>query len=192
VQAARPTTIDAANAGEPVAEGFVASMARPGGNLTGLTGTSVEEEAKRLQLLKEIAPSMTRVAVLWPGLPQILRFRQVENAAPSLGLQILSMIVERPDEIEPALTSAITGRADGLLAIGAAGIMGPYIPRIVEVVAQNRWQSMSRTPSVARIGGLLGVGTNVPDLYWHAAIYVDKSLKGARPGKLPIERGSKV
>jgi ABC-type uncharacterized transport system substrate-binding protein len=191
LQATRTIPIVIANAGDPVADGVVASMARPGGNLTGLTQFLADEEAKRLQLLKEVAPSMTRVAVLWPS-PQTARFNQVENAAPVLGLQVLSLILDRPDDLESSLTSAITWRADGLLVIGAAGIMGPLIPRIVEVAVQNRWPSVSGTPSVARVGGLLGVGANVPDLYRRAAIYVDKILKGANPAEMPIERASKI
>ena len=191
LQATRTIPIVAANANDPVADGFAASMARPGGNLTGLTQFLADEEAKRLQLLKEVAPSMTRVAVLWPS-PQTARFHQVETAAPSLGLQILSLILDRPDDLESSLASAIAVRADGLLVIGAAGIMGPLIPRIVEVAVQNRWPSVSGTPSVARVGGLLGVGANVPDLYRRAAIYVDKILKGANPAEMPIERASKI
>jgi ABC-type uncharacterized transport system substrate-binding protein len=191
LQATRTIPIVAANAGDPVADGFVASMARPGGNLTGLTSLLVDEEAKRLQLLKEVAPSMTRVAVLWPS-PQTARFHQVENAAPVLGLQILSLILDRPDDLESSLTSAIAGRADGLLLIGAAGIFGPVVPRIVEFAAQYRWPSVSGTPGYARAGGLLGVGANVPDLYRRAAIYVDKILKGANPAEMPIERASKI
>jgi putative ABC transport system substrate-binding protein len=191
LQATRTIPIVAANAGDPVADGVVASMARPGGNLTGLTQFLADEEAKRLQLLQEVAPSLTRVAVLWPS-PQTARFHQVETAAPVLGLQILSLILDRPDDLESSLTSAIAGRADGLLLIGAAGIMGPLVPRIMEAAVQNRWPSVSGTPSVARVGGLLGVGANVPDLYRRAAIYVDKILKGANPAEMPIERASKI
>jgi putative tryptophan/tyrosine transport system substrate-binding protein len=191
LQATRTIPIVAANAIDPVADGFVASMARPGGNLTGLTSLLVDEEAKRLQLLKEVAPSMTRVAVLWPS-PQAVRFRQIENAAPSLGLQVLSLILDRPDDFEVSMTTAIAGHADGFIVIGAAGIYGPLVPRIVEVAAQNRWPSMSATPSFARVGGLLGVGAHVPDLYRRAAIYVDKILKGANPAEMPIERASKI
>jgi putative ABC transport system substrate-binding protein len=175
---------------DPVADGFAASMGRPGGNLTGLTVQAGQEEAKRLQLMREIAPSMTRVAVLWPA-TVVGRFRQVEAAAPVLGLQLLSLKLDRPDDLDAALTSAVTGRVEGLIVIGAGGIFGPLVPRIVEFTVQNRWPSVSATPSYARVGGLLGYGANAPDLYRRAAAYVDKILRGANPGELPIELPTK-
>ena len=177
-------------ADDPVADGIVASMGRPGANLTGLTTQSGQEEAKRLQLLREIAPSMTRVAVLWPT-AVAARFWQVEAAAPAMGLQILSLLLDRPDDLDAILTSAIAGRAEGLIVIGAGGLFGPLVPQIVEFAAQNRLPSTSATPSYARAGGLVAVGPNTPDLYRRAAAYVDKILKGANPGELPIERPAK-
>ena len=135
-QATKTIPVVFTQANDPVADGYVASMARPGGNLTGLTGLAAQEEAKRLQLLTEVAPSMARVAVLWPGL-QVARFRQIEDAGPALGLQILSLTLNRPDDLEATLTSAIVWHTDGLIVIGAGGIMGPMIPRIVKVAAQN-------------------------------------------------------
>lgn len=191
LQATRTIPIVSANAIDPVANGFVASMARPGGNLTGLTALLVDEEAKRLQLLSEVAPGMARVAILWPS-AQGARFRQIENAAPALGLQILSLMVDRTADFDVALTRAIGWRADGFIVIGAGGIFGPLVPRIVEVTIQNRWPLMSATSFDARVGALLSYGANVPDLFRRAATYVDKILRGANPADMPIERASKL
>ena len=102
-----------------------------------------------------------------------------------MGLQVLSLLLDRPDDLEATLTSAIAGRADGLVVIGAGGIFGPLIPRIVEVAAQNRWPSVTGTPAYARAGGLMSFGANAPDLYRRAAAYVDKILKGANPADCP-------
>ena len=177
-------------ANDPVADGIVASASRPGGSLTGLTVLAEQEDAKRLQLLRDVSPNMQRVAVIWPS-AQVVRFQPVQNAAPALGLQIVSVNLDGPDDLGPALTSAIAGQADGLILFGAAGGLAPMIPRIVEFAAQNRWPSMFATPSVARVGGLLAYGPNIPDLFRRAAGYVDKILRGANPGELPIERPAK-
>ncbi|MFN8633948.1 MAG: ABC transporter substrate-binding protein [Chloroflexota bacterium] len=189
-QASTTVPVVFTTADDPVADGFVASMARPGGNLTGLAVTAGQEEARRLQLLRDLAPGMTRVALLWTGL-QVGRIRQVEAAAPVLGLQILSLKLDRPDDLDATLASAIAWHADGLHMTGASGFLAPLVPRIVEVAAQNRWPTVSATPSVARVGGLLAYGPNIPDLYRRAAGYVDKILNGANPGELPIERPAK-
>jgi putative ABC transport system substrate-binding protein len=175
-----------AQANDPVMDGFVASLGRPGGNLTGLTAQSGQEEAKRLQLLKEVVPGVTRVAVLYPG-PNVSRFRQVNSAGPQIGLEVLSMQVDRPDDLDDAMTAAMTWHADGFILI-STGFFGTLLPRIVELATQNRWPSVASNPVWASAGGLLSYGANVPDLYRRAAAYADKILKGANPAELPVEQ----
>ena len=179
-------------ADDPVADGYVDSMARPGGSLTGLTMEAGQQEGRRLQLLREVAPSMTHVALLsnaaglQPG-----RARQIEAAAQVLGVQVVPLLLDRPDDLDLMMTGTLARRAQGLIMLGAAAFLAPLVPRIVELAARNRWPSVSATPSVARVGGLLGYGPNIPDLYRRAAGYVDKILRGANPGELPIERPAK-
>ena len=186
MQATTTIPIVFAASGDPVARGFVASLARPGGNVTGITQEGGEESAKRLELLKEAFPTIARVAVLWnravaPG------FRQSEVAAQALGLQVLSLEVQDPDNLERVLTTAAGGRVDGLAVHGAAVFFGARARQILEFARQNRLPAMYATTEFAQAGGLLTYAPNIPAQFRRSATYVDKILKGAKPADLPVE-----
>lgn len=174
---------------DPVADGVVASLARPGGNITGLTTYAGEEHAKRLELLKDAVPSVSRVAVLW-NQSAVRNFRDTEAAARGLGVEILSLELRSPDEIETVLARAITGRADGLLIVGGTAL-GFVAPRIAALAAQHRLPAMYSNSPFADAGGLMIYAANAPENYQRAAAYADKILKGAKPGDLPVEQPSR-
>jgi putative ABC transport system substrate-binding protein len=170
---------------DPVAAGLVASLAHPGGNITGLTLFAGEEHAKRLELLKEAVPELALVAVLWgrnnPG-----NFRETEPAAQRLGVQVLSLELRSPDELDTVLEGATTGQADGLMVAGGAAL-GFATPRIVEFAARHGLPAMYSNSPAIDAGGLMMYGTNIPQNYRRAATYVDKILKGTKPADLPVQ-----
>jgi len=177
-------------ADDPVADGIVQSMARPGGNATGLTSQAGSEEAKRLELLKQVAPDINNVAVLWTQ-AAAGRFQQIQEAAPALGVTLASVPLRRPEDLEPNLASAV-GVADAMVVIGVGGIFAPLLTRVVEFATAQRWPSISTSMTYARAGGLMSLGANTPELYRRAAVYVDRILKGADPAELPVERPSRI
>jgi ABC-type uncharacterized transport system substrate-binding protein len=179
-------------AGDPVGSGLVASLARPGGNVTGLSARSPELGGKRLQLLKEVVPGLSRVAVLWNAANPYaaLVVRETETAARTLGLQVQSLEVRGPDDFENALPGAIRGRAGALIVVEDP-LTFLYLKRIAEFAAQNRLPATYGYREFAEAGGLMTVGPNLADLYRRAAIYVDKILKGAKPADLPVEQATK-
>ena len=190
MQATTTIPIVFAASGDPVARGFVASLARPGGNVTGITQEGGEESAKRLELLKEAFPTITRVAVLW-NQAVALGFRQSEVAAQALGLQVLSLEVRDPDDLDRVLAAADEGRADGLAVHGAAAFSGARARRIMEFARQNRLPAIYATTEFAQTGGLLTYAPNIPAQFRRAATHVDKILKGAKPADLPVEGPTK-
>ena len=170
---------------DPVAEGFVASLARPGGNITGLTLYAGEENAKRLQLLKEAFPSLSRVAVPWH--PNWLAyFRETEAAAQGLGVQVLPLELGSPDELERVLDGA-AGRADGL-AVTAGSVFSFLAPRIVAWAAAHRLPAIYAISSFVEPGGLMVYAASLTANWRRAATYVDKIFKGAKPGDIPVEK----
>jgi len=171
--------------GDPVAEGLVASLAKPGGNTTGLTSYAGEEQSKGLELLKEVVPGLSRVGVLWDR-SGLRAFRATEAAAQRLGVQVLSLELRRPDELDTVLAVATTDGADGLKVQGGAAL-GFLAPRIVEFAARHRLPAMYATSPNANVGGLMMYGVNIPQNYRRAATYVDKILKGTRPADLPVQ-----
>jgi putative tryptophan/tyrosine transport system substrate-binding protein len=177
------------NVVDPVASGLVASLARPGGNVTGLTQSAGQENAKRLQLLKEVVPGLSRVAV-WGQQSLQSTFRETEVAAQALGLEVLSLVLSGPDGLGAVQTATITGRADGLL-----GLPGPLLPQlrpqILDFTAQHRLPAMYAQNSWARDGGLMNYGPSQAENYRRAAYYVDRILKGAKPADLPVEQPSR-
>jgi putative ABC transport system substrate-binding protein len=180
-----------ATADDPLRAGLVASLARPGGNTTGLALNAGEEGAKRLQLFKEAFPLMSRVAILWTGSLEG-RFRETEAAAPALGIQVVSLELSSPDQVDAVLAGAITGRADGLLALGAA-LFAPVATRVVAFAAAHRLPVMASntSPPWRNAGVLMSYGGNIAENWRSAAAYVDKILKGAKPGDLPVQRLTK-
>ena len=181
-----------ANSTDPVGTGFVTSLARPGGNVTGLTNISPELSAKRLELLKEAVPGLSRVAIMWN--PEVrggvLDYKESEGAARSLRLQLQSVEVSRADDFDRAFSALSTGRAEALIVIS-----GPLAftnrGQIASFAQKNRLPSMYGLRDFADAGGLMAYGPNSVDLWRRAAAYVDKILKGAKPGELPVEQPTK-
>ncbi len=177
---------------DPVGTGLVASLARPGGNLTGLASFTLELEAKRLELLKEAVPKLRRVAYLWnAAIPEAKgSLRDLQVAARTLGVRLQSVEVRGPEEFESGFTAMIRKRAEGLLVL-ADPFTVTHQKRIVDLAAKNRLPLVSGFSGFAEAGGLMSYQVNLPDLFHRAAAYVDKILKGAKPADLPVEQPSK-
>jgi ABC-type uncharacterized transport system substrate-binding protein len=180
------------NPGDPVRAGFVMSLARPGGNVTGLSSFSTDLAGKRLELLKETIPRATRVALMWNSLnpDQTLSLKEIEDAAQLLKLQLVSLEVRSLDELENAFHSIARSRVDAFMA-GGSGLFGTHRKRIVELAAKHRLPAMYTEQEYVLAGGLMTYATSIPDLYRRAATYVDKILKGAKPADLPVEQPTK-
>ena len=177
---------------DPIGNGFVASLARPGGNITGLSNLNPELSGKRLELLKEVVPKLSRVAVFGtstqPGHAQALR--ETELAARAFGVQLQYLDVLDPKDIETAFRAAGKGRAEAVLALGGA-VLNPHLTRVVELAAKSRLPAMYSIREYVEAGGLMSYGVSVTDLDRRAATYVDKILKGAKPADLPVEQPKK-
>ena len=187
-----PIVMVADNA-DPVDLGYVTSYARPGGNVTGLTGLSPDVTAKRMQLLKEAVPGMSRVAVLRnPASPdrQAL-WSETTTAARALGLQLHALDVTNPDQLASLFDAAVRDRAHGLIVIRDP-LTNTLRPQIIALAAQHRLPAMYATREFVEAGGLMVYGSNVFDLYRRTAAYVDKILKGAKPSELPVERAERL
>jgi putative ABC transport system substrate-binding protein len=178
--------------GEAVEGGLVASLARPGGNLTGVTVLNPEISGKRLELLKESLPSISRVAVLTnPGNPiHTILWRETRTAAQALGLQLQPIKVRAPEDFDEACRAATSGRADALLAFDDALTVG-YRARLVALAAKYRLPTMYGLREFPDAGGLVSYGANFPDQYRRTATFVDRILKGAKPADLPVEQPTK-
>jgi len=169
-----------ASAGDPVGTGLVASLARPGGNVTGLSTLTPELGRKRLQLVKEVLPGVSRVAVLWNAANPytVLLVRETEAAARTLGVQVQSLEVRGPDDFENVLPAAISGAAGALVVVDDPLTVANRM-RITNFAARNRLPAMYGFREFAEAGGLMAFGANLADLYRRAPTYVDKILKGA-------------
>ena len=189
-QATRTIPIVMPLSSDPVADGLVASLARPGGNITGLSVMSSELGQKRLQLLKETFPRLSRpVAVLWNPdyVGMAARYRQAQGGASSVGIGVRSVEVRDSRDLERELESMDHERPDALLIL-ADPLTTSQRLRIVEFAAAARLPAMYERSGFVEAGGLMSYGPNVDQIVRRAAIYVDKILKGARPGDLPIEQ----
>jgi len=177
---------------DPVAEGLIASLARPGGNLTGLSQTGSDLAGKRLELLKEAFPKISHVAAFWPSGSQsvLVRLKETKLAAQALDLQVVSVEVQKLDDFDGAFKAAVSGRAGALIVLQSA-LTNNHPVRIVELAAKNRLPSMFEEATHVDSGGLMSYGPSFFDLQRRAAIYVDKILKGARPADLPVEQPRK-
>ena len=177
---------------DPVGNGFVASLARPGGNITGLASLAPEIGGKQLELLKEIVPRLSRVAVLGtstqPGNAQSLREAEVAAGALAVKLQYLDVL--SPKDIEPVFRTASNGRAEAVLVLRAS-IFFSHRKQIVDLAAKRQLPAMYYTTEYVEEGGLMTYGVSITDLFRRAATYVDKILKGAKPAELPIEQPTK-
>jgi len=174
---------------DPVEAGLVASLARPGGNITGLSNRTAELNSKRLELLKEIVPSMTRVAVFWNAAnpANAVAWRETQAVAGALGLRLHAQDVRGAQDLEGAFARTAQVRPDAFLVLADA-LMYMYQSPIVEFVTQQHLPSVFATRDWAVAGGLMSYGHNVPALFRRAATYVDKILKGTKPADLPIEQ----
>jgi putative ABC transport system substrate-binding protein len=174
------------NVVDPVASGLVQSLARPGGNVTGVTQSAGQESAKRLQLLQEVVPGLSRVAV-WGQQALQSTFRDTEGAGQALGLEVLSLVLSGPDDFDAVRAATITGRAGGL--IGLPGPLLPQLrPQILDFTTQQRLPAMYAQIGWAREGGLMNYGPSQVETFRRAAYYVDRILKGAKPADLPVEQ----
>lgn len=178
---------------DPVGNGFVASLARPGGNITGLSRLAPELSGKQLELLKEIVPKLSRVAVIGtstrPGNAQTLR--EVELAAGAFGVQLQYLDILSPKDIETAFQAAVRERADGALWFVTGSIGNPQRKKIADLAVSSRLPVIYFQRVDVEAGGLMSYGVNEVDLYRRAAVYVHKILKGAKPADLPVEQATK-
>jgi putative ABC transport system substrate-binding protein len=177
---------------DPVGNGFVASLARPGGNITGLSNFAPELSGKRLELLKETVPKLSRVAVLGaltlPANAQVLR--EVELAAGAFGVQLQYLDVWDLKDIESAFRAASRGRAEAVLALPSAVLIS-HRTQIADFAAKNRLPAIYYATEFVEDGGLMSYAPNFPDLSRRAATYVDKILKGTKPADIPVEQPTK-
>ncbi len=188
-QATRTIPIVLASSGDPVELGLVASLARPGGNITGLSLMSPDVVGKRLELLKEAAPRVARVAVLYhpPAAATVVVLREVQAAAPALGLTVLPMEVRTPDEFDDQFASMLRLGADALLT-AAGPFASAHHRRILDWAAIHQLPTACGERSSTEAGCLLSYSTSLTAAYRRAATYVDKILKGAKPADLPVEQ----
>jgi len=189
-QATRTIPIVMPLSSDPVGDGLVASLARPGGNITGLSVMSRELGVKRLQLLKESFPGLSRpVAVLWNPdyVGMQARFLQAQRAAPAIGMGVSSVEVRNSGELEHAIQAMDRQRPDALLIL-ADPLTTSQRMRIVEFAAAERLPAMYEVSQFVDVGGLMSYGPNTDKIVSRAAIYVDKILKGAKPSELPVEQ----
>ena len=195
-RAAKETTstipIVMAQDNDPAASGVVASLARPGGNITGLSNFAPELSSKRLEILKEVVPKLSRVAVLGSstGPSYALVMRELELAAKVLGVKLQYLDILEAKDVETAFRAAAEGRADGVTTFASAMIVSQR-GQIVELAAKNRLPGIYHNSQFSEAGGLMFYGVNVLDLDRRAARYVDKILKGAKPVDLPVEQPTK-
>ncbi len=177
---------------DPVGSGFIASLARPGGNVTGLATLSPEMSGKQLELLKQIVPRLSRVAIIGnstnPGDAQALRETVLAAGAFEVYLRYLDIL--DPKDIETAFRAAAKGRADALLVLGNP-ILNNQRKQVVDLAIKHRLPAAYTRPEFAEAGGLMYYGANYNDLFRRAETYVDKILKGAKPADLPVEQPTK-
>lgn len=177
---------------DPVGNGFVASLARPGGNITGLSTHYPEISGKQLELLKEIIRKLSRVAVfgnsIQPGNPQALR--ETKLTAGALGVQLQYLDVRGPKDIETAFREAKKGHAEAVLVLGNV-VVTSHPKQFVELAAESRLPAIYWSPEFVEAGGLMTYSVSITDLFRRAATYIDKILKGTKPADLPVEQPTK-
>jgi len=194
-QATRTVPIVFIAVGDPVTSGLVTSLARPGGNVTGLSGLSPELVGKRLELLTQAVPGVSRVAVLWqPGelgeRTEKDMMKGVEVAARALGVRLQVVEVRRPDDFDRAFSDMTRARAGALTLLGSNMFFNER-RRLVDLAANKRLPAVYLSREYVDAGGLMSYGSDLADLFRRAATYVDKILKGAKPGDLPVEQPTK-
>jgi putative tryptophan/tyrosine transport system substrate-binding protein len=178
--------------GDAVGAGLVASLARPRGNITGLTSISSELYGKRLELLREVSPKISRVAILSSEKSPSteIAMNEIRAAANALGIQLQTLQVRSPNDFESAFDSPTKGGAGGLIVLQGP-LTSTYRKRIVELAAKSRLLAAYHEGEFTEAGGLMSYGVSYSDMYRRAATYVDKILKGAKPADLPVEQPMK-
>jgi putative ABC transport system substrate-binding protein len=191
-KATRAIPIVLASSGDPVASGLVESLPRPGGNITGLSQISPELAGKRLELLKEIVPKLSRLGVLWnpQGPISKLNWKEIQLPARELGIQLHSLEVRSANDFDKAFEDATKARA-GALTIMPDVVFLENLKRVADLAAKSRLPSIFHVTEFVDSGGLIAYGPDRSDLFRRAATYVDKILKGAKPADLPVERPTK-
>lgn len=178
--------------GNPVGNGIVPSLSRPGGNITGLTSISTEMDGKRLELLREVAPNLSHIAVLWnPASPlQVLAEKKVQAAAQVLRMKVLTLGARTKEEIDDAFAAMVRERPEALLVL-ADRLFLHHRVRIMDFAAKHRLPGVHAYRELVEAGGLMSYGPNYAGMHRRAAYYVDRILKGTKPGNLPVERPTK-
>ena len=177
---------------DPVGNGIVTSLARPGGNVTGLSALFPELSGKQLELLKEIVPKLARVAVFGNKNEQAnaRSVKEIETAAAAFNIKLQYLDVKAPSEIETAFRDARKGHADAMVML-SNGVLNPHRSQIAERAVKSRLPAIYNAVEWVEAGGLVCYGASIPDLFRRAATYVDKILKGAKPADLPVEQPTK-
>ena len=177
-------------AGDAVGSGFVASLARPGGNITGNSTLRPELSGKRLELLKETVPKLSRVAVFASSnsADHALVKKELDLAAGAFGIKLQNLDIRSFKDVEPAFRAAVKGRADGVLVLLPGPILRPNRTEFVELAVKSRLPAIYEGAEEVEAGGLMSYGVNINELYRRAAVYVDKILKGRTPADLPVEQ----
>ena len=191
-EATKTIPIVMAQDNDPIGNGFVSSLARPGGNITGLATLAPELSGKQLELLKEIIPRLSRVAVLGsptePGNAQTLR--EIELAAAAFSVKIQNLDVQGPNDFETVLRAASKGRAEAALVL-VSTIFNSHRTQVIELAVKSQLPAIFYSAEYVELGGLMAYGPSYTDLYRRTATYVDKILKGAQPADLPVEQPTK-
>ena len=192
IKATSTIPIVMASVGDAVGGGYVTSLARPGGNVTGQTLIATGQSTKRLQLLKEVAPGISSVAVLWNrnASGHRLQFSEMEAAAPVLGIALLSLPIATTSEVERALRTATEGKAQAIVTMEDPMIQAAR-GHIVEFAMRERIPSIGEFRPIVAAGGLMSYGGDQVQMWQGAAAYVDKILKGAKPADLPVQQPTK-
>ena len=175
---------------DPVANGWVKSLARPGGNFTGLFLDIPELSGKQIELLKNVVPTITRLAVLWDATIASLQFRATETAARTLGITLESLPIRNEEEIADAVEHAAHDRVHGMIVLTSPLIYNQR-SQIADITLKQHLPTISLFNTYPKVCGLMAYGPNLPSLFKRAASYVDRILSGANPGELPIERPTK-
>ena len=191
-RATKSIPIVMAAVGDPIAAGFIASLARPGGNVTGASLLATELTAKRLELLKEVLPALSRLAVLWSAANAsvIQKLKQIQAAAPQFGVQLHPVELRAPGDLEKGFDSAVRFGAQAVMTTEDA-IQITYRARVVELGRRHRLPIASEFGEFAQAGSLMSFGPSILDQFRSAAGYVDKLFKGAKPEDLPVEQATR-
>jgi len=179
-------------AGDPLGSGLVASLARPAGNVTGMSLMAPDLGGKRLELLKEVLPRLDRVAVLWNAANpySALVFKETQAAGQTLGIEVQSLEVRAPDDFDGAFEAARRQRPDALITVEDP-LTASHRQRVADFTSEQQLPSLHGVREFAAAGGLMSYGASLADLFRRAAGYVDKILRGAKPADLPVQQPSK-